>query len=215
MRTRSGSAAITGLAALLGLLAAGLPARAQLAFDVSLNTAGLSGTSGILAFDLTDGDGTANNTAIVSAFNTDGVLAGTNNVGGATGNLPGDVTITDSSFFNESAGGITLGSTTSFHLTLTNNSAGGAPDEFAFFLLDSTGTTSLVSTGDPTGSDALFIVDLTGAPGGAMTLFGSLTGGVGYSVTPSGPVEVPEPGAIALLGIGCIMALPLLRRRKQ
>jgi hypothetical protein len=213
--TRPGSRHLSGLLALLGLLVLSLPARAQLAYDVSVNTTGLNGTAGLLAFDLTDGDGVANNTALVSAFATDGTLApgGNTDIGGATGDLPGDLTIADSSFFNESARGITLGNSLFFRLLLTNHFAGGAPDEFAFFLLDSTGTTSLVQTSDPTGANALFTVDLTGAPGGILSVFSSPE--IGYSVTPVAPAPIPEPGVLTALGIGCAMVWPLLRRRTR
>ncbi len=201
-----------GLAALFTLLVFSLPARAQLAFNVNPDTSGLNGTSGLLAFDLTDGDGAVNNSATVHAFSTDGTLAsgGNSNTGGATGNLPGDLSLTDSAFFNESARGLTLGNNFSFQLSLTNHFAGSSPDEFAVFLLDPTGTNSLVSTNDPTGANALFVVDLTGSGSGSLSVFNALNAGIEVTITPAG---VPEPGTLTALGIGCVLAWPLLRRR--
>ncbi len=153
----------------------------------------------------------------IHSFTTDGTLAsgGNTNTGGATGDLPGDLSLTDSTFSNTSDRGISLGNSLSFQLSLTNNFAGGSPDEFAFFILDSTDANPLVSTDDPTGANALFTVDLTGASGGALSVFGSLTAGVAYTVTPTAPGRVPEPGGLAVLGMGCALVWPLLRRRTR
>src|ERR1700731_480717 len=71
------------------------------AINVSINTATLSGSSGSLAFDLTDGDSTVNNSGTLTKFLTDAMVGTATRTGGVTGALPGPVTIVDSSFFNE------------------------------------------------------------------------------------------------------------------
>ncbi len=203
------------------LLGSGLVAAhaADNSFHVTLDTSGLSGTSGQLAFDVIDGDGVlGNNTATVSAFATSGTLVGAsnNNTAGATGDLPGTLTLLDSGF-TESNRGITFGNLLSFDLTFTNNFAGAAPDEFSFFLLDSAGTSSLVSTSDPLGADSLFIVDATGLTGNGSTVFTSNSAGVSWSVDPIGPTPVsavPEGGALPMLLAGGIPGVMLIAKRR-
>ena len=180
-------------------------------FDVAINTTALSGTAAHLAFDLIDGDFVANNTATISNFTTDGTLGTATTVGGpVTGTLPGIVTIGDSDFFNELLQPITLGNTIAFTLTLTQNFAGGIPDQFSLFLLDADPVfpLPLFSTNDPTGADALFVVDITGSAFGDFQTFSPTSSpSATLSATP-----VPEPSTLLLFATA-LAGLALVRRK--
>ena len=193
-----------------------LSANAQSAYSVSINTAGLSGTAGRLTFDLV-GQNSVNphNTITISQFATDGRLAagGNANQGGATGDLSGPVTLSNTAYFNESARGETFGNQISFNLNLSENYVGPAsPDQFSFFLLDSTGQQSVVSTSDASGANALFTVDITGQKGGNVTVFDISTPGVSVSV---GAPVVPAPSSLPLFAGGLTIALIATRRNRS
>jgi hypothetical protein len=98
-------------------------------FSIALNTSSLSGTSAQLAFDLIDGDGVNNNTAVISGFTTNGMLGTASSSGGVTGTLPSPVTINESAFFNELLQKITLGNSIAFTRNPTTNFAGGIPKQ--------------------------------------------------------------------------------------
>lgn len=202
------------LALILLALCTAIPAvDAQIIYNVNVNTAGLNGTPGGLAFDFITGDAaTPNNTVLVTGFATNGALTGSTNtnVGNATGNLPGPLTLRDSGF-TESFRGETFGSTLSFTLSPTNSfAAPGAPDEFSFFLTNSANTDTLVTTSDPTGANALFVLDLRGGATPALTVFASRTQGVNYSVT-----AVPEPTTFAFAITGLVVSGVFLRFRRR
>jgi len=188
--------------AVAAVLALGAPGRAQSVFDVTLNTTGLSGISGYLAFDFVDGDGVNDNTVSITSFLTDGALAGTtnSNTGGAGGDLPGDLSITDGSFFNESLRGLTYGTSLSFRVTMSEAFAGGTPDQFSFFLLDASGINTAVATSDPAGANSVFIVDVTGTPGGNLQAFTTTAPDVSFQVAQL-PSNAPEPGTLGLIGL--------------
>ena len=94
----------------------------------------------------------------------------------------------------------------------TNFATPGSPDEFAFFLPNAAGTGSLVSTSDPSGSDALFTIDMDGTSSGTLNSYAINTPGVRYSVVLQ-PTATPEPGALALFaGIG-LSGMGFLARR--
>jgi hypothetical protein len=203
---------IVAVASILALCA---PGRAQSVFDVTLDTTGLSGSTGFLAFDFIDGDGVNNNTVSITSFLTDGVLAGTtnDNTGGASGDLPGDLSITDSSFFNESLRGLTYGTSLSFRVTVSEAFADGTPDQFSFFLLDVLGISSVVATSDPTGANSVFVVDVTGIPGGSLQAFTTTAPGVSFQIAPL-QSSAPEPGTIGLVGMP-LFGLFLAKRTRR
>lgn len=197
-RTRS---ALLVLAGVLGLHLT--PAHALSVYPVSINTSAWIGTGGILAFDLIGGDSLAgNNTVTVSGFATDGVL--TNH---------STFSLSDVSFFNEELRSITFGSYLHFTLELTENASPPAFDQFSFFLLDEVSYLPLLGTTDPTGSAALFAIDITGAPGGSSAVFEPVSGQVSWDVRLSSPVGVPESGPAWMLGVCALGWLFLFRRR--
>jgi hypothetical protein len=185
------------------LLALALPSSAwAFAFNINVDTTGLSGTAASLAFDFINGDGVTNNTAQISNFLTGGSFDP--NLGTLTGDVSGllnsTVTFSDTSFFNEFLQPITLGNAFQFQLDTTNAFAGGTPDSFSFFILDSNGL-PLVTTTDGTGANALFALDLTGTGVGNLSVFTpTQTNPTTWSVTPV--QNIPEPGCLWLMLIG-------------
>lgn len=190
---------------------------AQTLYNITINTTGLNGTAGGLAFDLLAGDNaTPNNTVLISAFATDGVLTpGFNtNTGTASGDLPDTLTLQDSAF-SESFRSTTFGNALSFTLNLTNNFvAPGAPDEFSFFLTNADNTGTLVQTSDPTGADALFTFDSDGTSAGALTVFTSSTPAISYTITPVSQ-NVPEASSLASIATGVLVSICFRSRRKR
>lgn len=156
---------------------------AAIIYDVNINMAGLSGVSGNLAFDLIDGDGASNNMVSITQLATDGIGLDTS-----------DFSMSDVLFFNEVQRGLTFGTFLSFSFSVTSNFAGGTPDAFSFFLLDSSGTLSLVTTTDPTGADSLFALDIDGTAGGLLTT-NIVTDPADVAVTVA---TVPEPASLAM-----------------
>lgn len=156
-------------------------------FNVSIDTTALSGTDATLVFDLTDGDGVYQNTALMSGFNSDVFGPGVS------------VSLPETSFFNEATLNFTLGNLINFNVALSDlfNAGGSFPDNFSVFLLDAQGLISLLSTTDPTSSNALLGYDITGAVPGNLQSYADTAGNVSWTVT-----MVPEPASLALLGLG-------------
>ncbi|HLI30909.1 MAG TPA: NF038129 family PEP-CTERM protein [Terriglobia bacterium] len=182
-------------------------ARAGLAdqsYDVTVNTAPLNGMMGYLAFDFISGT-PAGNAATISNFSSDGAPGMLTDSGSATGTVsPGPGEMTDSQFFNELLQGFTFGKQLSFELALsTNFVAGNVPDNFSFYLLDS-GQNSF-STSDPTGSDALLSIDITGLDATPVVYTSS---SATLAITPvSGMVSIPEPSSFAIVMVATALLL--------
>lgn len=141
-------------------------ARAGIVFNVTLDTAPLVGhPSGPfqIDFQFNDGDGVANNSAVIDQFAFGGGSATGNpaTTGGASGSLSTQVNLADSSFFNDFIEGFTPGSTLSFRVNLSTNFAGGTPDQFSFAILDSNGFE--IPTSDPLFTNTLIRIDLDSA----------------------------------------------------
>jgi hypothetical protein len=189
--------------------------RANSLYDVTINTSGLSTVTGDLVFDFISGGGPASNTVSILGFTSDGTLGAVSPTGLVSGTLPGTVTISDDavlSVFNEYLTGFTFGTTISFSLNATENAPGASssPDELSIYLLATDDMTSLITTSDPTFSDALLTLDLDGSTNGVATVYSvSDPSGVGANMTPgSEGSSVPEPSttwtalaALALLGV--------------
>lgn len=121
--------------------------RANLMFDVTLDTSGLIGhPAGPFYVDFQLNDGSGNfagvNTATISnfMFGDKGSASGNPQLfGGAMGDLSTGVTLKDdAAFINEFIEGFTPGSFLSFHVELTTNvDPGLTPDGFSFSILDS------------------------------------------------------------------------------
>lgn len=188
---------------LIAMIAFALPCRAVTIYSFSLDTTAWSGLNGTLAFDLIGGDAAAaNNTASVSALATDGTLSSA--VAFA---------LTDVGFFNEELRDITFGTTFSFTLQLTENFTGPGFDQFSFFVLDPNTFLPLAGTTDPTGSDALFAIDITGQAGGSAVSFDALAPGISWEVEPAPTTAVPDHGATLSLLVVTLLGLAGIRRR--
>jgi hypothetical protein len=195
---------------------------AGIIYEVSLDTSGLVGNSNApfaLDFQLTSGDTSSGvaNSATLSLFTFGaGGSAGIGNPfpnsGNASGDLVSIVTLNTSggSFFNEFSQYFTPGSVLTFQLDVTNNpQPGGTPDEFTLQLIDD--TLGEIPTTDPSGSDSLVIIDLTG---GTLAPEVYTTNGDGVTITPvlsPATSAVPEPSAFWLAAT----VLPLVLRNRQ
>lgn len=188
---------------ILGILfsCAVLPAMGDAIFDVSVTTTPIKGAVGFLAFDFLGGSPVENNTVTISGFSTDAVLGTLTPSGDATGTIsPGPGTLDDGQFFNEFLQAVTYGTTITFQLDLTTNAAvSGIPDNFSFYLLDS--TQAPFTTSDPTGADSMFSINVTG-PALTPDVFTSSSATATVTAAGSG---VPEPGAFWLVAGGFVI----------
>jgi PEP-CTERM motif len=205
----------------LALAVAGVTAKAD-SFDVSLNTSSLSGTQ-VLAFSLISGGGGVTNAVTLSDFAFGGGSAeppadylGTT---GVSGDLSGTINMNDSVSLY---GGTALfveqfdpGSSLSFLMNTTNNSAGTTPDAFSMAICN---TSFSVCYSDDAGTGALLVLGLTGTSlsPSSFTLNAATAQGLPAPVvteaTSSG--TVPEPSSVLLLALG-VLAVGACSRRKR
>ena len=175
-------------------------------YDVNVETTGISGLSGFLAFDLIAGDSvTPNNTVTITSLATDGTLADAS-----------DFSFQDSAFPGPERG-ITFGTVLSFTLELTENFvAPGVPDAFSFFLLDDT-FFPIFPTNDILGS-SLFAIDIDGTPGGNLTTFSAdpPIQDVSWNVTEQQqrPPVIPEPTTLILFATALVAFAITVRHRQ-
>lgn len=184
---------------------------------VSVNTSSVSGMAGSeVFFEFTDGSGLgdANNTVTLTGFSLGGGTAGavdTNSLDTTGGfdpasDLGSQVSITDSSFFNEFAQFLTPGSVLSFTLDLTTNvDAGGVPDQFSMYIYDPN-SNSIDTTADPTGGDSLLSISLDSSSNPTTNNFDPAL------VTSAVTNPTPEPSTL-LLFVSGLAICGLLRRR--
>jgi hypothetical protein len=172
---------------------------------VSIDTSSLNATPAQLAFDFVDG-GSPANTVLLSAFSTDASLGTATPTGAVTGNLPGTLSFADNTFFTEYLQNLTLGSQISFRIDDSGGAAdaGSFPDGFAVFLLDPATSLPLVTTSDPTGANALLLVNVGGNPN--VETFAS-------SIIVKAEI-VPEPSTATFIGILLAILAPIVLRAR-
>ena len=199
------------MASALGLLLGHATPSNAAAVNVTLDTSSISGGAYTLVFDLINGDGVTNNSVSLGGFSFGGgTSAGSPTfIGGASGTLASTVTLSDSSFYNEFSENFTAGSVLKFSLDALANFAGGTPDSFSMYLLDSGGTP--LSSLDPLGADQFLSLDLS--PSSTIL---SYAGADPQNPLPSPVItanEVPEPRMLLLLIAG-LFGLGYLENRK-
>jgi hypothetical protein len=200
--------------------------RVILADAVTIDTSAIAGQSGQLTFDFTNNNpGDGNHVSILN-FSAPGATLGlpTTQGGLVSGDLilglnPAPFTQIDGDFFFNELN-VTF---TSFANLVTFTvgvssippPSGVPPAEFAFFMLDASGS-PLFPTADPSGADALFTIDVTGAPGGVRNIYSPamLTSANNIDiVVPGGVASVPEPSSRSLLVLVlAIVAIHCVRR---
>lgn len=179
--------------------------RANLMFDVSLNTSPLMGNPAgpfYIDFQLNDGSGTgdANSNIVIDSFKGGkAVNLFLLTIGGASGNLSSSVSITDSGFLNEFIQQFDPGSALTFRVSLSVNDVDSpTPDLFSFMILNST-FTPLPTTGL---GNALLLVNIDSSK----PLIDTFPTTDGTAIQP----RVPETGssfAMLLIGLGAIWCL--------
>jgi hypothetical protein len=180
-------------------------------YNVHLDTEALAGRTAVLdliAFDLIGGDAVSGNNLIKAfSFSTDGLLAST-----------AEIALADTGFFNEELRSLTFGTYLDFSLELTESIALPGADEFSLFLLDADLLLPLVSTTDPTGANALFAIDITGAPGGVAYIFDSLTPNASWTLTLQNtlpPSVIPDGSSTGALLIVSLVSLYLAPKERS
>lgn len=183
------------------------PASQADAFNVTVSTNAIQGQSGFVILDFIGGSLVFNNNATISVFASDAALGSATTSGAVSGTLtPGPLMLSDTAFLSEWNQGVTFGSTMSFKLALdTNFTMGEVPDEFSFFLADSTGTP--FSTSDPTGANSLFVIDVNGSPLSPVVFTSDMASATVTSAT------VPDASTFSLMLSGIVSALAMRRRR--
>jgi hypothetical protein len=192
---------------------------AAAAYQVTIDTPGLSGTTASMAFDFIDG-GPPSNGITVGTFSTDGTLGAATPTGGVTGALPSGFVLTDTTFFNEYLQNNVLGGSIAFTFSATSNAPAGAsiPDTFSFFLIDPGTGLPLFNTTDPTGAASLFTLQIDGSADGLLSVYrDSATGSsVNWTVTDLAAVAaVPEPATAILVGLGLLVVLAQVSGRRR
>ena len=202
------------LALALGCLGSqGMVQAGMITYDVTAQTASLTGSSGYIDFQFNpQGSTSLLATASVTSFVTDGTLgAPLAPLGDVSGTLPGTVTLDNGTPTNEYTQGFTYERTISFDVTLSGSAVGGsAPtgSSFLFTLYDSTGTP--FSTG-PGG--AIVTIDINPDGTTTSTAYPPVSPG-GPTATVVTPSVVPEPATLVpmILGIGAGLGWAWLHR---
>jgi hypothetical protein len=202
-------------------------------FDVTVNTSSIAGTTGKLVVDYTVNQPPSGRHVEVHDFVTNSIVAALpetegglvegnvflppfTTIGASLNSAVGFAEIGGGQFFNELMMNLTFGTTISFELHVPEYAPLTFPDQVALFLLRQNGL-PLFPTSDPTGADALFIVDISGTLGVTPTAFSptTLTGTNVNIVTPGGETPtIPEPTTITLvmMGLGAGLGRQMLRR---
>jgi hypothetical protein len=181
--------------------------------DVAIDSSFLNGVPAVLAFDFIDG-GQPDNTVPLGSLTSNGTLNSTATTGNVTGSGPWTFSDAGGSLFNELLVTFNpMGTSLSFSFTTTDNapSPGSVPDAFSMFVLDSAAASTVITTNDPTGADALFLFSIGQGAGGINVFAPAETG---FSVSAAPPRTAPEPSLAALL-LGGAAAWFADRRRKR
>lgn len=194
--------------------------KAAAIYQVTVNTASISGTTGNINFQFNPGGASQSAFVQISGFSSvGGTLSGVpSTIGGASGSLPGMVTIANSGALNDYFHSFTFGTSFQFLLTIDGpaiqspNGTATSGSSFGIALYDQAGVNPLLTT-DPNGFAGIANVQLNGTV--TTTAFPAAQGSpsaVSFDVAPA----IPEPApyitlscSLILIGIGAAM------RRRQ
>lgn len=207
----------TGLIGLLLIGAAGTASAAPITYDVTVNTASLSGTTGSLDFNFNPGPLTTQAATVqIDSFSGAATSGSAFLTGAASGALPGVVTLTNGTAFNDYFQDVVYGTTLTFDLSLSGpalsspdgTSLSGSGLAFSLFS-DAAGTQPALTSDAIDGFAATVGVNLDGTT--TVSNFSSDT-----SITAAGgSTSVPEPDSIALAAVGFVLALLGVYRRRR
>jgi hypothetical protein len=164
--------------------------------DVHIDTSTLNGTPVALAFDFINGDDVVNNSVRISHFITDSNFDSSlsSSVGNASGALHTNLTLNDAEFLNEYLQPMVLENAIQFRIDTSQvYLQNSVPDAFSFFILDGTNFLPLFPTNDPTGANALLVLDLDDSPTG-LAIYNASNPGPTWTIQP-----VPLPGAFSMM----------------
>jgi hypothetical protein len=209
----------TTLLALFGFIApAAFADPASIQYAVTVNTSSALLSNGYIEFQFNNGPlSTQPANADVANFLTDGVLTppGTN-TNESSGQLPGTVTLDNSTSFDDYIEGITFGTTITFNLDLygpaISNPNGDGGGEFILDFLNSD-QSGYLFTADSQNDVPVFTVTINGDGTTTAQTYPSQNGGPPV-VTFVGPTPVPEPSSVLLLCGGALAMLLIGRRWK-
>ncbi|MBL8835729.1 MAG: NF038129 family PEP-CTERM protein [Alphaproteobacteria bacterium] len=209
--------AIAGLA--IGALGVRSASAAPITYAVTVDTSAVTGQSGWIDIQFNPG-GLDTQSAVITITNfaTDASLfaASVQLMGGASGLLPGTVTITNSSGFNDYFESLTFGTSITFQLSFDGpalaapNGTALSSSTFALAFYDSSITTALLTT-DPNGMAGLIDVNLDGTT--TPTTFPVAVGGL-PAVTFTPIAAIVEPPSLPLLLAGLLGLLAVAGSRR-
>ena len=198
---------LTSLLFLAAMTVGALPA--DVIYEVSITTAGYQGQAGYLDFQLGRGPDSENASVAIQSFVSDGSLSGpAEQAGDVTGSLPGTVTITNTTQFNDYFQPFSYGSLLRFGLTFSGTAisapsgtaAYGSP--FYFGLYD----TNQVPLGPVDALGNAFLIQVNSNGSTTPQIFNG-------AVAITNASAVPEPSMRALLGVGLAACALMLCRR--
>lgn len=194
---------------LLSLMLSVAPLSAARIFQISVNTQTIGGVNGYLDFQFNPGGGDSDpGTAAISLY-SGGTLGAATVTGDVTGSLPGVVTISNTTGFNNLFQAITFGAQVFFWVTI-DGPVLNSPDplstsgsSFSFSMYADDQVTPLL-TDDPSG----FAVIIDAGPQGAIAQSNLAQRGI------VGISDVPEPGSVWLVLVGMAAVAGRVFRRK-
>jgi hypothetical protein len=203
MRKQRALSTLVALAFLLFGSLAGAARATPLTYHVDVNTAALSGQVGNLDFQFNPGDSSAEAaTATITSFQTTGgILAPSASLtGNATGSLPGTVTLTNGTVYNDAFQGVTYGTSLGFDVTLSgaalDQPGGTVGSSFALSLFNDKGDTPLLTT-DLSGS--VLTVDLNADGTTSVKRFSQSPTNSAFAADANLVSAAPEPSSLLLL----------------